>query len=144
MIGARNRSLARLALPACAGWWVRVLTVGLFIFHINYIRFHLLMETHLDDFQVSIAESAEHDDGHHDADHQEGDDHKPHAASDHLIQMASKHQPSLLAIDFLPVEKLACFALPDAPQVIRPDLETRKLPGVSPPGPLRPRAPPLA
>jgi hypothetical protein len=130
-------------MPASAGWWLRVLTVGLFIFHINYIRFHLLTETHLDDFHLAIAESGDHDDGHHDADHQESGHHRPHPVSDHLIQMASKHQPSLLAVDFLPVEKLACLAPPDR-QVVRPDFERGKFPRESPPDPLQPRAPPIA
>jgi hypothetical protein len=122
---------------------LRVLIVVLFIFHINYMRFHLLTEAHLDDLHVAIAESADHGDGHDDADHQESDHHKPHSVSVHLVQMVAKHQSSLLAVDFLPLEKLVCLTRPNS-QVDRADCENWRLPGESPPDPLQPRAPPLA
>ena len=140
---AQNHSRTCLAKPASAGWWLRVLTVVLFVFHINYVPFHLLTETHFDDFHVTFAESAVHDDGHDDGDHHDSDHHKPHSVSDHLIQMVAKHQPSFLAVTFLPSETLVCLARPDS-QVIRFHCERWKLPGESPPDPAQPRAPPLA
>ncbi|PYJ56073.1 MAG: hypothetical protein DME24_23260 [Verrucomicrobia bacterium] len=50
LISAQNSSRSWLAKPASAGWWMRVLTVVLFVFHINFVRFHLLTEPHFDDF----------------------------------------------------------------------------------------------
>ncbi len=140
---AQNHSRIWLPKPASAGCWLRVLTMVLFVFHINYVPYHLLTETHFDDFHVTVAESAVHDDGHDDGDHHDSDHHKPHSVSDHLIQMVAKHQPSFLAVAFLPSETLVCLARPDS-QVVRLRCERWKLPGESPPDPAQPRAPPLA
>ena len=143
LISAQNSSRSWLAKPASAGWWMRVLTVVLFVFHINYVRFHLLTEPHFDDFPVAVAESAAHDDGHDDGDHHESDHHKPHSVSDHLIQMVAKNQPLFLAVTFLRSETHVCSAQPDS-QVVRLHSERWKIPGESPPDPAQPRAPPLA
>ena len=130
-------------MPTSAGWCLRVLTLVLFIFHISYIRFHLLTETHLDDSHVAIAEGADHDHGHDEAHHHDSDHHKPHPASDHLIQVIAKHQPSFLPLPFLSLAMLVRFAEPDS-QGVRFHCESWKLPGESPPDPRQPRAPPLA
>ncbi len=143
LISAQNPSRTALAKPASAGWWMRVLTVVLFVFHINYVPFHLLTEPHFDNFPVAVAGSASHEDGHDDGDQHESEHHKPHSVSDHLIQMVAKSQPSFLAVTFLRSETLVCLAQPDS-QVVRLHSERWKIPGESPPDPEQPRAPPLA
>lgn len=133
------------AQPASAGWWVRVLVVVLFVFQINYVRFHLLTETHLDDIHVAVTENNANNDVDDDGDHHDhdSDHHKPHSISDHLIQMVVKHQAALLAVAFLPSETSICLTRPDS-QAVRIFYESGKIPGESPPDPLQPRAPPLA
>jgi 4'-phosphopantetheinyl transferase EntD len=110
---------------------------GLFVFHIAYVRIHLLTETHLDDLHATQAQVVGHDDGHED-----GDQHKPHPVSDHLMQMASKQEASLVAAPVVASETLVSLTRPDLP-VARVRCESWKLPGESPPDPRQPRAPPL-
>jgi hypothetical protein len=111
----------------------------LFVFHVNYVRFHLLSEEHLDDFHDNVADSASHDGG----DDHDGAHHKPHAALDHLVQMFAKHQDLLLAIEFPPSLSSLCLTPPAARAALI--LNDRwVLPGESPPDPLQPRGPPFS
>ena len=138
----QRQSRAWSAKPASPGWWLRVLVALLFIFQTGYVRYHLLTEAHHDDAPAAADEIAFHHGEHDDGDHDNGDHHQPHSASDHLVQMVSKHQTSLLVIDFLASETSFCLAPPDA-QVFRVLYESGKAPGASPPDPRQPRAPPL-
>lgn len=137
MVSTQSRPSTCPTKPGLASGWLRVLMAGLFVFHITYVRLHLLTETHLDDLHAAQAQGVAHDDGHED-----GDQHKPHPVSDHLMQMASKQQPAFVAAPVAASVTLVCSTRPDL-RVVRVYCESWKLPGESPPDPLQPRAPPL-
>ena len=138
----QRHSRGRLGQPTLVGWWVRALVALLFIFQTGYVRYHLLSEGHHDEFHAASGESAFQHDDHDDGDHDESDHHKPHAASDHLLQMAAKYQTWLLTLDFLPSDISFCLTQP-ASLIIPLRSRIWKLPGESPPDPAQPRAPPL-
>ena len=138
MAGAHRRPRACPARSGLAGGWLRVFLVGLFAFHIAFVRLHLLTETHLDHRHAALAQGVGDDDG-----HEESDEHNSHPDSDHLMQLASQQQPAVLAAFIQPPETQVGLTRPDAP-VVRVYGASWKLPGASPPDPLQPRAPPLA
>jgi hypothetical protein len=138
-----RQSRAQMLRPALAAWWLRLLMAALFVVHINYLHYHLLSETHLDQLQAASIEDHEHEDGADDGDHHDSDHHQPHAAADHQLQMLFKHQSPLLTIYFLASENSFFVTRPDS-LVVRIFCERLKPPGESPPDPLQPRAPPLA
>lgn len=135
-------SEACLVRPGSIAWWTRMLTVLLFVFHISYLRVHLLTEVH-SDIPPQTASDSSHDDHDDDNDHQDSDHHKPHSALDHVVQMVAKHHDSVVAIDFLPLVALVSYT-PAVFHVVRIPFENWTLPGDSPPDPLQPRAPPLS
>jgi hypothetical protein len=144
---AQKSRQAGLAEPGSVVWWFRVVTVVLFVFHINYAHFHLLSEEHFDSCHDPAAHTvAQHHDGHDDDDDDDdhgGPHHKPHPAQDHLVQMLAKHQDSALVSDLAAVLPAFCLTLPVS-RILRVPLEHWVLPGESPPDPLQPRAPPLS
>ena len=122
----------------------RGLLALLFTFYVNYIPFHLLNERHLDDAlssgQLLTAHLDEHDDAGHD-----GHDghHKPHPSSEHSIQILPKSDSLALGVAFLPVVTGVVLDAPE-PQLAVSFVERIWPPGVSPPEPSQPRAPPIA
>jgi len=116
----------------------------LFAYYVNYIPFHLLSEKHLNDAVSSAELAAIHFDDHDDADHDghEGH-HKPHPSSEHSIQILPKPESVALCIVFLPAVTIAFVDAPE-PHCTAEFAEHIWPPGVSPPGPSQPRAPPLA
>lgn len=122
------------------------MVASLFAFYLNYVPIHLATEAHLDDLLTSVAAVAFHDHGHGDAHHHDNNDHHtPHPASDHTQNLAVQTQSSCvaLAVFCVPAETLVVIAVPQRQPPV-PVLERIKPPGESPPGPLQPRAPPLA
>ena len=133
-----KQSRAAIALVA------RVLLALLFTFYANYIPFHLFTERHLDDAvspdqliaaQLDDQDEVDHDgrDGHH----------KPHPSSDHSIQILPKSASIALLIAFSSAVTTIVFEAPKS-HVSVSFVERIWPPGVSPPGPSQPRAPPIA
>lgn len=122
---------------------MRVLLALLFVFQTGYVRYHFATEAHHDEANAATEGATSLHDADHDGDHDDSDHHKPHSASDHLVQMVAKHQPSLLAVHFIASETSFCLTRPET-LVFRVIHESREMPGESPPDPLQPRAPPQA
>ena len=122
----------------------RGLMALLFAYYVNYIPFHLLSERHLDDALASTQLAGAHLDDHDDADHDGHDGHhKPHPSSDHSIQILPKFASIALLIAFSSAVTTIVFDAPKS-HVSVSFVERIWPPGVSPPGPSQPRAPPLA
>ena len=128
-----------------AGWWVRLLAAGVFVFNLTYVPIHLATAAHLDGVLESLAEPAFHHHEHH-AEHHDSDEHVPHPASDHtltLIAQTQAHGAVALPVFIPPADTFVALPLPPSsplPLVF----ERIRPPGESPPDPLQPRAPPLA
>src|SRR5436190_1917123 len=128
--------------PVTAGTFARAFVAFLFVFYINYVPFHLLTEWHFDDFPPSAQATAVHLDSHDDRDHGDQDDHHhPHSKSDHLIQLLPKTDSSARCVVFLPATSRVIIQSPQ-PRAIVHFVERIWPPGVSPPEPSQPRAPP--
>ena len=116
----------------------------LLMFYVNYIPYHLFTERHLDDAlssdQLVGAQRDDDDDA-----GQDGHDghHKPHPSSDHSIQILPKSASIALLIAFSSAVTTIVFDAPKS-HVSVSFVERIWPPGVSPPGPSQPRAPPLA
>ena len=122
----------------------RGLMALLFTFYVNYVPFHLLSERHLDDALSSTYLAAAHLDDHDDADHDGHDGHhKPHPSSEHSIQILRKSDSFALGLAFLPVVTGIVLDAPES-HVTVSFVERIWPPGVSPPQPSQPRAPPVA
>jgi hypothetical protein len=124
-------------------WWLRLFGLLLFVYGVNYSPVHLALETHLGDLPAQarsvgveaclLSATGQAADSHHD----------PHLASDHSLRFASQAQVSFVSFD--------CCAPSAAVEICRPQLllallltERHNPPGLPPPDPLQPRAPPLA
>lgn len=131
------------ASPASGRWWIGLLTATLFAFHVNYVRIHLLTEVHHSDSSIARAHVADpRNDHRHGADHEHHhDQHKPHAASEHQLQLAGKQQYPVMAFAFLLPETSCWLKLPES-LVVWSIVDHGTRPGESPPDPRRPRAPP--
>jgi hypothetical protein len=133
---------AVMAKPGSPAWWLRLLTAILFVVYINYLHYHLLSETHFDGVHAVCPDDDDHETGVEQGDHHDSDRHKPHAATDHQLQMVAKHSTPLLAIYFLASQTSLSITRPQS-LVVRALDERLKPPGESPPNPFQPRAPPL-
>lgn len=131
------------ASPASGRWWIGLLTAALFAFHVNYVRIHLLTEVHHRDSSIARAHVADHHTGHQDGEDHEHhhDQHKPHAASEHQLQLAGNQQYPVMAFAFLLPETSRCLEMPES-LVVWSIVDHGCRPGESPPDPRRPRAPP--
>ena len=135
---ASKQSRAAIALVA------RGLMALLLMFYVNYIPFHLFAERHLDDALSSDQLVGAQRDDQADADHDGHDGHhKPHPSSDHSIQILPKSASIALLIAFSSAVTTIVFEAPKS-RVSVSFVERIWPPGVSPPGPSQPRAPPLA
>jgi len=117
---------------------------ALCLFGANYVPFHLAAEkhhlmdrhaasTHAAQAQVSDFSPAAHDDHEH---------HVPHLASDHLLRFTLQASPQSVSLALVLADTRV--ALP-TPRVGQPLFLTERQnpPGIPPPDPLQPRAPPL-
>ena len=124
-----------------AGWWLRVLAAVVFAWSINYERAHLSVEAHTElpaaayaDQQALAgvtAESHGHDHGH-----------EAHSASDHSLRMAPPAQAAPLVIESALATALS-EPEPPQPHFLHFLTERQNPPGIPPPDPLQPRAPPI-
>ena len=141
MVQHRQKARRRLTFFRC--WWLRLFGLLLFVYGVNYFPVHLALETHLGDLPAqarsvgvepsllsAIGPAA---DSHH----------HPHLASDHSLPLATKAQVSFVSF--------VCYAPSATVEICRPQLllplflaERQNPPGLPPPDPLQPRAPPLA
>ena len=87
---------------------------------------------------AAVPATAWSTDGHEDASH-----HPPHLASDHSLRMASQAQVSYVAFIFCVASTTVevCRSAIQLPLFLT---ERQNPPGLPPPDPLQPRAPPLA
>jgi hypothetical protein len=135
-----------------AGRWS---VLALAAFYLNFVSAHLATETHfhgqVEEHSHAQANSHTHVDagheGEHNHDHEDegGRGHTPHDASEHLLDVAVKGADPAIPGPTLAIA-LETFVF-DAPVLFswaQPLFERERPPGVSPPDPLQPRAPPLA
>jgi len=125
-----------------ADWWVRWLALVLFAGSVNYERAHLSLDAHLDAVPMAYgdpgsegafaASSQEEDHHHHDA----------HPAWEHSIQIARVSQAVPIVIESV---LTVVFTEPLLPQPFFRLSLTERLnpPGIPPPDPRQPRAPPI-
>src|SRR5437667_650702 len=140
----REPRLASKQCRAAVALVARGLMALLFTFYVNYIPFHLFAERHLDDALSSDQLVGAQRDDQADADHDGHDGHhKPHPSSDHSIQILPKSASVALLIAFSSAVTTIVFETPKS-HVSVSCVERIWPPGVSPPGPSQPRAPPLA
>lgn len=122
---------------------MRFFGLMLFVYGVNFAPVHLALETHLGDLPTSarsvwgeallLSATGQAPDSQHD----------PHLASDHSLRLATHAQVSFVSSD--------CYAPSATVEICRPQLllplfltERQNPPGLPPPDPLQPRAPPLA
>ncbi len=116
---------------------------ALFIFSVNFAPLHLALETHLDDLFASCAGAAE---GQSlkiiRADAEENDHHALHFASDHLLRLAPQTASHSVRFDWATAET---YVPAFSPTLQTPHFltERQNRPGIPPPDPLQPRAPPF-
>src|SRR5688572_4392844 len=131
-----------------AGRWS---VLALAAFYLNFVSVHLATEMHFHSQGEEHAHSHAHTDGGHEDDHQHDDEddtgtgHRAHDASEHLLDVALKGAEAAIAGPTAAIAS-ANFVL-NAPMCFtwaQPLFERERPPGVAPPDPLQPRAPPLA
>ena len=134
----------KLCSPTTAGWCVRLLVAAFVGFHLNYVPVHLATATHLNDLFATGAHIVQEDHGHTDARH-DTNGHVPHPSSDHELSITVQaHSPLACADVFRELTDTSVFVFEPESQPPLPIFERIRAPGESPPGPLQPRAPPLA
>jgi hypothetical protein len=122
---------------------MRVFAMLLFVYSVNYAPAHLALETHLGPVAATAARSdsrtvsvgaPEHDDAAH---------HTPHLASDHLLRVIPQAGFNFVSFDvcLVSVSPEVFSAQPCLPRFL---MERQNPPGLPPPDPFQPRAPPLA
>lgn len=146
------RYLELLRTDSKIGCWFRGVIAVCVGVCLNYVTAHLATEAHLHDSLSLVTESHSHDQGHahghphaHDETGSESEHHVPHPISDHSFNPSVPAQLAMQTflysvvltepLIFWPKTKLA---------LVNPLFERIQLPGASPPGPLQPRAPPIA
>jgi hypothetical protein len=125
-----------------ADWWVRLLALVLFAGSVNYERAHLSLDAHLEAVPLAYgdprseatfkAASQAEDHHHHDA----------HPAWEHSIHIARVSHSVPMVIESVPT---VIFTEPLLPQPFFRRLLAEQLspPGIPPPDPHQPRAPPI-
>lgn len=125
-----------------AGWWVRLLALVLFAGSVNYERAHLSLDAHLDAVPLAygdpgsedaFAASSQEDDHHH---------HDAHPAWEHSMHIARVSPAVPMVMESV---LTVVFTEPLLPQPFLRLFLTERLkpPGIPPPDPLQPRAPPI-
>ena len=141
----RRWSRWTLTLGEAGRWGVLALAA----FYLNFVSVHLATEMHFHSHGEEHAHShadQEHEqdrDQGHEHDH-EGPGHAPHDASEHLLDVVLKGAEPIVAGPPFAIASTT-FVL-DAPVLFtwaQPVFERERPPGVAPPDPLQPRAPPL-
>ena len=129
--------------------------VALAIFYFNFVSVHLATAMHFHGNEHSHSHSHSHSHAHTDAGHEDehehddeddsGTGHAPHDASEHLLDVALKGVDPAVAGPALAITS-QIFVLDTPVFFTRSQLvfERERPPGVLPPDPLQPRAPPIA
>lgn len=145
MTGLRKRQHALMPKPG-SPLWLRVFMAALFIFSANFVPLHLALESHLDDDHL-LASRAGRTKGQPSnavrAEAEDGDHHAPHFASDHLLRLAPRTPSSSVSLDPAAIDTNVLVFSPQ-PQTPLFLTERQNPPGLPPPDPLQPRAPPFA
>ncbi|MBI4326113.1 MAG: hypothetical protein HY674_12735 [Chloroflexi bacterium] len=124
--------------------WLRLFTASLFLFSVNYVPLHLALEMHLDHLLTAFTQAAEGPSFKAmRAQTEDDDDHAPHFASDHLLRLAPQSPWHSFGFDWAAVETNVPVFTPQ-PQTPLFLTERQNPPGLPPPDPLQPRAPPHA
>jgi hypothetical protein len=135
----RSHSVFRRPLVIACGWW-RLLIAAVVAFQLNYIPLHLATAGHLDELLAGVVHSWSQPHGHdHDDEH---DQHVPHPASDHELNLATRTTASLAFPAFCVVAETSVLVCEPESQPPLPIFDRIKPPGESPPDPRQPRAPP--
>lgn len=130
--------------PTRASWWSPACVAILFAFHLSYVPVHLATETHVSELLDSFTHLVFHG-HHHGGKETEENHHLPHPASDHALDLAVRIDFAADVVPvFLPPADAFVPVCESSPTPELPIMERIKPPGESPPGPLQPRAPPLA
>lgn len=123
-------------------WWMRFFGLLLFVYGVNFTPVHLTLEPHLGDLppqtlstgvEAFLLSATEQADSHH----------EPHLASDHSLRLAPQAQVSFVSFEcYAPSATVEiCSSQCVLPLILT---ERQNRPGLPPPDPLQPRAPPLA
>jgi hypothetical protein len=121
---------------------IRVFTIFLFLFYVNFTAFHLFAESHvIGEFSAgshAMVEGHHHHDSDHDHDH-----HKPHVAADHSIQ-ALLNAGSISVCSVFIATDVTIPIEPPPMYVVAVFVDCMGPPPKAIPDPLQPRAPPLS
>lgn len=129
--------------PASAGWWMRLFVAVWFIACVNYVPVHLVAETHLDDLSAEHGSACSEGVRFSQADHDDDGHHVPHLATDHALRVLPQAPISFVAFEAAPTDTSVDLIIPQTlPHLFL--TERQNPPGIPPPDPLQPRAPPLA
>ena len=122
---------------------MRLFGLLLFVYGVNYVPLHLALETHVGNSPGSLQTESAQWGGLVAAGHEADSDHAPHLASDHSLRLASHAQLGYVITGFC-LASVVVDVFP--PQLTLPLFlrERQNPPGLPPPDPLQPRAPPLA
>lgn len=115
----------------------------LFVYAVNYAPAHLALESHASGFPAAEPPVESQAAPLFTAEQQAGSDHTPHLASDHSFRLVSQARATPAGFDCCPT---AATVEVCRSQFVLPLFLTERQnpPGLPPPDPLQPRAPPLA
>ena len=122
-----------------ADWWVRLLALVLFAGSVNYERAHLSLDAHLDAVPMAYSDNAGFEASSQEEDHHH---HDAHPAWEHSIQIARVSHAVPIVMESL---QTVVFTVSLAPEPFYRLFFTERLnpPGIPPPDPRQPRAPPI-
>jgi hypothetical protein len=130
-----------------AGWWGRLLVAAAVAFYLVYTPIHLATEQHCGPGLAALVHEVLHHHWHGDARHEgsaERDAHRPHPALEHDVSLATRTQLlTVVAPVFLLGVETTLVVRPAEPDLSSPWRDYARPPAQAPPGPRRPRAPPL-
>jgi hypothetical protein len=125
-----------------ADWWLRFLAAVLFAFSANYERAHLSLESHVE-FQFLAKRAKPASSVLEAAGGQDSGGHEPHPAFEHSMRMAPPAQATPLVFEGEPAVAYT-EPEPPTPHLLLFLTERQNPPGIPPPDPFQPRAPPIA
>lgn len=139
-------SLCRGRFPG-VGWWGRLWVAAAVAFYLVYTPIHLATEQHCGSGLAALVHEVLYHHRHGDARHggsPDRDDHRPHPAVEHDVGLATRTQLlTLVAPVFLLSVETAVTLRPLDLELSPPGREDARPPAHAPPGPRRPRAPPI-
>ena len=124
-----------------ADWWLRFLAAVLFAFSANYERAHLSLESHVEP-QVVAKRANAGSSVFEAAGGEESGGHEPHPALEHSMRMAPPAQATPLVLECA-LAVAYTEPEPPTPHLLLFLTERQNPPGIPPPDPFQPRAPPI-